>query len=81
MKWSILRSKRLLGSLLVAGMVLVPVSYSPAKGFTTNEACAGADCCQEMRSICDGYVINAYYSLRGCNSKIFNSSTSTDSNS
>ena len=78
---SVLRSKKFLGSLLVTGLVLFPVSFSPAEGFAPSEACAHADCCMEMRSICDGVLLNHYYSFRGCKGKIFTSSTSTDSNS
>lgn len=77
---SIVRSRKFLGSLLVTGLVLFPVSFSPAEGFTSSEACAHADCCIEMRSICDGVLLNHYYSLRGCKGKIFDTS-STDSNS
>jgi hypothetical protein len=70
MKGSMTRSKRFLVSLLVAGAVLVPVSYSPSEGFTVTDGCADANCCGELKSICDGVLINYYYSLRGCRSKL-----------
>ena len=44
-----------------------PVSFSPARGFVPNEACADGTCCQEDKSLCfiNGVRVENAFMLNG----------------
>ena len=62
--------RKLLRAALVAAVaaLVVPVSYSTAKGFQISGACAGT-CCVEINSYCSAYgssTFDYYFTVGGC---------------